>query len=25
VLTCAILDGADKMLMEVRGAPDPRY
>jgi serine/threonine protein phosphatase 1 len=25
VLTCAILDGTDKMLMEVRGAPDERY
>ena len=25
VLTCAIMDGQDKMLMDVRGAPDPRY
>jgi serine/threonine protein phosphatase 1 len=25
VLTCAIIHGADKMLMDVRGAPDPRY
>jgi serine/threonine protein phosphatase 1 len=25
VLTCAIIDGVDKMLMDVRGARDPRY
>ncbi|MDN5928433.1 MAG: metallophosphoesterase [Hyphomicrobiales bacterium] len=25
VLTCAIIDGPDKMLMDVRGAPDLRY
>jgi hypothetical protein len=25
VLTCVIIDGQDKMLMAVRGAPDRRY
>jgi hypothetical protein len=25
VLTCAVIDGQDKMLMDVRGAPDLRY
>jgi serine/threonine protein phosphatase 1 len=25
VLTCAVIDGQDKMMMDVRGAPDERY
>jgi serine/threonine protein phosphatase 1 len=25
VLTCAVIDGRDKMVMDVRGAPDERY